>query len=65
VLAALNDAAILIGTTLQTVRADVARILPPAGLTAIQNSHQRQKRNKSLESMGLRRTGSGQVFLYE
>jgi hypothetical protein len=65
VLAALNDAAILIGTTLQTALADVARVLPPAGLAAIQKFDQRQERDKSLESMGLRRAGSGQAFLYE
>ncbi|MGW3124576.1 hypothetical protein ACWDBW_47060 [Streptomyces sp. NPDC001107] len=65
VLAALNDAATLIVTTLQTVLADVTPVLPQAGLTAIQKFDQRQERDKSLESMGLRRTGSGQTFLYE
>ncbi|MFF3967867.1 hypothetical protein ACFYZI_40725 [Streptomyces griseorubiginosus] len=65
VLAALNDAAIVIGSTLKTVLADVARVLPQTGLTAIQKFDQRQDRDKTLESMGLRTTGSGQTFLYE
>ncbi|WP_234341729.1 hypothetical protein [Streptomyces sp. NRRL S-646] len=64
VLAALNDGATLVGTTLQTLLADVARVAPQAGLKAIQDFDQRQDRDKSLESMGLRRTGSGQTFLY-
>ncbi|MGW2722393.1 hypothetical protein [Streptomyces sp. NPDC001492] len=65
VLAALNDAATLVGTTLQTVLADVSRVVPQAGLKAIQDFDQRQDRDKSLESMGLRRTGSGPTFLYD
>ncbi|MGW3122801.1 hypothetical protein ACWDBW_37760 [Streptomyces sp. NPDC001107] len=65
VLAALNDGATLIGTTLQSLLADVARVMPQAGSKAIQDFDQRQERDKSLESMGLRRTGSGQTFLYE
>ncbi|NEB05195.1 hypothetical protein G3I78_40045 [Streptomyces sp. SID13726] len=65
VLAALNDAATLIGSTLEIVLADVARVLPQTGLTAIQKFNQRQDRDKTLESMGLRTTGSGRTFLYE
>lgn len=65
VLAALNDGAALIGTTLQAVLTKVARVLPEAGLTAIQEFDKRQDRDKSLDAMGLRRTGSGQTFLYD
>ncbi|MFI6662303.1 hypothetical protein ACIBL8_43110 [Streptomyces sp. NPDC050523] len=63
VLAALNDGATLMGTTLQTVLTGVARLLPPAGLTAIQEFDQRHDRDKSLTATGLARTGSGQTFL--
>ncbi|MFC8520616.1 hypothetical protein [Streptomyces sp. NPDC057257] len=64
VLAALNDAAALVGTTLHAVLADVARVLPPAGHAAIQEFDRRQDRDKSLEAMGLSRTGTGPTFLY-
>ncbi|MEW2810859.1 hypothetical protein AB0929_27755 [Streptomyces massasporeus] len=65
VLAAVNDSASLLGTTLRAVIDDVKRILPPAGVAGLQHFDQYADRDKSIESYGIRRCGSGQEFLYE
>lgn len=64
VLAAANDSASLNGTSLGRLIADVAEMLPPAGLTGLQAFDKRNEGDKSLEAMGIRRVGIGQKFLY-
>ncbi|WP_010353357.1 hypothetical protein [Streptomyces acidiscabies] len=63
-LAAINDSASLIGTPLPGLIAQVAHLLPPSGVEALREFDRRQDRDKSIESMGIRRTGSGETFLY-
>ncbi|MFJ3899878.1 hypothetical protein [Streptomyces sp. NPDC090083] len=60
---ALHDGASLIGTPLRDLIAKVARSLPPSGVAALRDFGEREDRHKSIESMGLRRTGVGETFL--
>ncbi|MFD4604530.1 hypothetical protein ACFWPQ_41755 [Streptomyces sp. NPDC058464] len=64
VLAAINDSASLTGTSLQRLIAEVSPFLPPAGVAALRAFDRREDRHKSIESMGIRRTGSGETFRY-
>ncbi|MDG9711419.1 hypothetical protein [Streptomyces sp. DH10] len=64
VLAAANDSASLLGTTLRAVIDDVKSLLPPAGATGLLKFDQYAENDKSIEAMGIRRSGSGQDFLY-
>ncbi|MFF4472905.1 hypothetical protein ACFYZ3_25470 [Streptomyces sp. NPDC001599] len=63
-LAALNDAAALLGTSLRTLITDVSDSLPSSVVDELRAFDQRQEQDKSLEGMGLRRLGSGQTLLY-
>jgi len=63
-LVALNDAASLLGTSLRSLITEVSDSLPPSATDELRAFDQRQEQDKSLESMGLRRLGSGQTFLY-
>ncbi|MER6835301.1 hypothetical protein ABT320_15180 [Streptomyces cellulosae] len=63
-LAAINDSASLIGTSLRKLITDVSEFLPSASVDKLRKFDQRQEQDKSLEAMGLRRFGSGQEFLY-
>ncbi|NEE22955.1 hypothetical protein G3M58_92955 [Streptomyces sp. SID7499] len=64
VLAAANDSASLLGTTLRAVINDVKRFLPPAGVAGLQQFDLHADREKSIEAYGIRRCGSGQEFHY-
>lgn len=64
VLAAINDSAALNGTSLSGLVSDVERMLPAAGLAALRKFDGREEADKSLEAMNLRKTGSGEKFLY-
>jgi hypothetical protein len=64
VLVAVNDSASLIGTSLARVIDDVKGLLPPVGLAALQEFEQYRESDKSLEAMGIRRSGADQDFLY-
>jgi hypothetical protein len=64
VLAAVNDSASLLGTTLQAVIDDVKGLLPPAGVAGLQQFAQYEDSEKSIEAFHIRRCGSGQDFLY-
>ncbi|MFF5313608.1 hypothetical protein [Streptomyces massasporeus] len=64
VLAAVNDSASLLGTTLRAVIDDVKGLLPPAGIAGLQEFDRHADRDKSIEAYGIRRCGSGQEFLY-
>ncbi|MFJ7073522.1 hypothetical protein [Streptomyces sp. NPDC098781] len=64
VLAAVHDSASLIGTSLAEVIDDVKALLPPVGLAALHEFEQREERDKSLAALGIRRSGTGQDFLY-
>ncbi|MEV0734989.1 hypothetical protein AB0I51_03275 [Streptomyces sp. NPDC050549] len=63
-LAALHDGASLIGTPFSGLITEVSRCLPPSGLAALRDFDGRQERAKSIEVMGIRRTGEGETFLY-
>nr|WP_239106664.1 hypothetical protein [Streptomyces rubrogriseus] len=63
-LVALNNAASLLGTSLRSLITEVSDSLPPSATDELRAFDQRQEQDKSLESMGLRRLGSGQTFLY-
>jgi hypothetical protein len=63
VLAAVNDSASLLGTTLQVID-DVKGLLPPAGVAGLQQFSQYEDSEKSIEAFHIRRCGSGQDFLY-
>lgn len=63
-LAALHDSACLIGTPFSGLITEVSRFLPPSGLAALRDFDGRQDRDKSIEAMGIRRTGEGETFLY-
>ncbi|MFE5753834.1 hypothetical protein ACFQ7M_38280 [Streptomyces massasporeus] len=64
VLAAVNDSASLLGTTLQAVIDDVKGLLPSAGVAGLQQFAQYEDSQKSIETYRIRRCGSGQDFLY-
>ncbi|MGW1029997.1 hypothetical protein ACWD4J_41160 [Streptomyces sp. NPDC002577] len=64
VLAAVNDGASLIGTSLGRLIADVANRLPPSALPGLREFDEREESGKSLQAMGLRGVGSGPTFLY-
>ncbi|MFH9888020.1 hypothetical protein ACH4OQ_38250 [Streptomyces luteogriseus] len=64
VLAAVNDSASLLGTTLQAVIDDVKGLLPPAGVAGLQQFVHYEDSEKSIEAFHIRRCGSGQDFLY-
>ncbi|MFF1680301.1 hypothetical protein [Streptomyces sp. NPDC058256] len=64
VLAAVNDSASLIGTSLRELIADMEGFLPSAGLAGLQEFDQRKDRDKSIQAMGIRRMGTDQDFLY-
>ncbi len=64
VLATINDSASLIGTPLHGLVTEVSPFLPPSGVEALREFNQRQDHDKSIESMGIRRTGTGETFLY-
>ncbi|WP_261994374.1 MULTISPECIES: hypothetical protein [unclassified Streptomyces] len=64
VLAAVNDAASLIGTSLHRLIIDKQGLLPSDGLAGIQDFDRRKTSEKSIESMGIRRVGDEQSFLY-
>ncbi|XUL87812.1 hypothetical protein ACQ86D_14955 [Streptomyces galilaeus] len=64
-LAALHDSASLIGTPFSGLITEVSRYLPPSGLAALHDFDGRQDREKSIEAMGIRRTGEGETFLYQ
>ncbi|MFF7769034.1 hypothetical protein ACFZC7_21275 [Streptomyces massasporeus] len=64
VLAAVNDSASLLGTTLQAVIDEVKGLLPPAGIAGLQQFAQYADNEKSIEAFHIRRCGSGQDFLY-
>ncbi|WOT40585.1 hypothetical protein [Streptomyces coeruleorubidus] len=64
VLAAVNDSASLLGTTLQAVIDDVKGLLPPAGVAGLQQFALYADSEKSIEAYGIRRCGSGQDFFY-
>ncbi|MFH8442506.1 hypothetical protein ACH4D3_14930 [Streptomyces sp. NPDC018026] len=63
-LVALNDAASLLGTSLRALIAEVSDSLPPSAVDELRAFDQRREQDKSLESMGLRRLGSGQTLRY-
>ncbi|WP_240330461.1 hypothetical protein [Streptomyces sp. CB09001] len=63
-LTALNDAASLLGTSLRSLITEVSDSLPPSAVDELHAFDQQQEQDKSLESMGLRRLGSGQTLLY-
>ncbi|MGW3105130.1 hypothetical protein [Streptomyces sp. NPDC001100] len=63
-LAALHDGASLIGTPFSGLITEVSRCLPPSGLAALRDFDGRQDRDKTIEAMGIRRTGEGETFLY-
>ncbi|MYS76765.1 hypothetical protein GTY88_41035 [Streptomyces sp. SID5926] len=63
-LVALNDAASLLGTSLRSLITEVSDSLPPSATDELRAFDQRQEQDRSLDSMGLRRLGSGQTFLY-
>ncbi|MFF7043803.1 hypothetical protein ACIP4T_09310 [Streptomyces massasporeus] len=64
VLAAVNDSASLLGTTLQAVIDEVKGLLPPAGVDGLQQFTQYADSEKAIEAFHIRRCGSGQDFLY-
>ncbi|MFE5758989.1 hypothetical protein ACFQ7M_19330 [Streptomyces massasporeus] len=64
VLAAVNDSASLLGTTLQAVIDDVKSLLPQAGVAGLQEFSLYDDSEKSIEAYHIRRCGSGQDFLY-
>ncbi len=64
VLATINDSASLIGTPFHGLVTEVSPFLPPSGVEVLREFDQRQDRDKSIESMGIRRTGTGETFLY-
>ncbi|MEV5107551.1 hypothetical protein ACFQ7G_19800 [Streptomyces massasporeus] len=64
VLAAVNDSASLLGTTLQAVIDDVKDLLPSAGVAGLQQFARYEDSQKSIEAFHIRRCGSGQDFLY-
>ncbi|MFD7246845.1 hypothetical protein ACFV6Y_33445 [Streptomyces massasporeus] len=64
VLAAVNDSASLLGTTLLAVIDDVKGLLPPAGVAGLQQFARYEDSQKSIETYHIRRCGSGQDFLY-
>lgn len=63
-LAAINDGASLIGTSLGSLINGVSGLLPSASVDKLREFDERQEQDKSLEAMGLSRFGSGQDFLY-
>lgn len=63
-LAALHDGASLIGTPLTALIAEVSPLLPPSGVAALRAFDRSQDRDKTIEAMGIRRTGEGETFLY-
>lgn len=63
-LAAINDGASLVGTSLRELITDASAFLPLTAVDRLRAFDQRQEQDKSLEAMGMRRTGSGQKFLY-
>ncbi|WP_427922761.1 hypothetical protein [Streptomyces sp. cg40] len=63
-LAALHDGASLIGTPFSGLITEVSRCLPPSGVAALRDFDGRGDRDKSVEAMGIRRTGEGETFLY-
>ncbi|MGW6488175.1 hypothetical protein [Streptomyces sp. NPDC055056] len=64
VLAAVNDSATMIGTSLRQLIAGIEGLLPSVGLAALKDFDQRDVRDKSIESMGIRREGAQGEFLY-
>ncbi|GAA4027029.1 hypothetical protein GCM10022232_85920 [Streptomyces plumbiresistens] len=64
VLAAANDSASLIGTSLGRVIDDIQDALPPVGLRALRAFEGYRESDKSIEAMGIRRSGAGPDFLY-
>ncbi|GAA2575278.1 hypothetical protein GCM10010424_19490 [Streptomyces lienomycini] len=63
-LAALNDAASLLGTSLRSLITDVSDPLLSSAVDTLRAFDQRQEQDESLEAMGLRRLGDGQTLLY-
>nr|WP_257003402.1 hypothetical protein [Streptomyces sp. Alain-F2R5] len=63
-LAAINDGASLIGTSLQGLITTVSGFLPSTAVDRLRAFDQRQERDKALDSMGLSRCGGDQDFFY-
>ncbi|GGL65133.1 hypothetical protein GCM10010095_57710 [Streptomyces anthocyanicus] len=63
-LAALHDAASLLGTSLRNLITEVSDSLPTSAVEELRAFDQRQEPDKSLAAMGLRRLGGGQTLLY-
>nr|WP_245695292.1 hypothetical protein [Streptomyces antibioticus] len=64
VLSAINDSASLTGTSLEAVIDDVQSLLPSAGRESLRKFDQYRERDKRIEAFGIRRSGTGETFLY-